>query len=337
MPLVAFAALAVPQLGAAEIRDRAGLFGSEAVKKAETVLDRIERRTNIPVVIETIEAIPGLGRDSSASEKRTAVERLAEQRAREIGYEGVYLLISKNDHVFSRVLVQERFDSLLPLEKRQEVRDTLTREFKGGHFDEGLLKTTALLDRRSRRLRRSADSGERYRGCRLPGEERHTVRNSGWALSSPSAWESSECCCSSASWAGSSAGPGEGTPRRWAWAECLSPEWGRALVTDQDMVADMELPAAVSSRACSEDLAELSLATGFTTSSRVTTVAPNTAMPRRIHPPNLPHPRTRAATTSLAVMTMAAREPRGTIQAAPTLVAVTGAAAMAAGLGRGWW
>ncbi|MGB2609324.1 MAG: TPM domain-containing protein, partial [Isosphaeraceae bacterium] len=146
MPLVAFAALAVPQLGAAEIRDRAGIFTAEAIKKAETVLDRIERRTKIPVVIETIEAIPGLDRDASATEKRRAVEQLAEKRAREIGYEGVYLLISKNDHVFSPVLVQKRFDSLLPLEKRHEVRDTLTREFKGGHFDEGLLKTTALLD-----------------------------------------------------------------------------------------------------------------------------------------------------------------------------------------------
>ena len=117
MPLVAFAALAVPQLGAAEIRDRGGIFTAEAVKKAEAVLDRIERRAHIPGVIETIEAIPGLGRDSSASEKRTAVERLAEQQAREIGYEGVYLLISKNDHVFSPVLVQKRFDSLLPREK----------------------------------------------------------------------------------------------------------------------------------------------------------------------------------------------------------------------------
>ena len=146
MPLVAFAALAVPQLGAAEIRDRAGIFTAEAIKKADTVLDRIEQRTKIPVVIETIEAIPGLDRDASATEKRRAVEQLAEKRAREIGYEGVYLLISKNDHVFSPVLVQKRFDALLPREKRQEVRDSLAREFKGGHFDEGLLKTTALLD-----------------------------------------------------------------------------------------------------------------------------------------------------------------------------------------------
>jgi len=146
VPLVVFAALAVPQLGAAEIRDRAGIFSSGAVQKAEAELDRIERRTKIPVVIETIEAIPGLGRDSSASEKRTEVERVAVERARELGYEGVYLLISKNDHVFSPLLVQKRFSSLVPLEKRDEVRDALSREFKGGHFDEGLLKTTALLD-----------------------------------------------------------------------------------------------------------------------------------------------------------------------------------------------
>ena len=146
IPLVAVAALAVPQLMAAEVRDRAGIFSPEAAKKAEAQLDRIEKRTNIPVVIETIESIPGLDRAASASEKRRAVDQLAEKRAREMGYEGVYLLISKNDHVFSPVLVKERYESLLPLEKRHEVRDTLTREFKAGRFDEGLLKTTALLD-----------------------------------------------------------------------------------------------------------------------------------------------------------------------------------------------
>src|SRR5271166_6733710 len=182
----------------------------------------------------------------------------------------------------------------------------------------------------SPRPRRPLIDNAPLQGFPSTAEERRRVGNSGWELSSLLAWEFWECCCSSESWAGSSAGPGEGTPRRWAWAECLSPGWGRAPVTDQDMAADMELPAAVSSRACSEDLAELSLATGFTTSSRVTTVAPDTAMPRRIHPPNLPHPRTKGATTSSAEMTMAAREPRGPIRAAPTLVVVTGAAAMAA-------
>ena len=110
VPLVALAALTVPQLGAAEIRDRGGIFTADAIKKAETVLDRIERRTKIPVVIETSEAIPGLERDAPAPEKRRAVDQLAEKRAREIGNEGVYLLISKEDRVFSPLLVR----SILP-------------------------------------------------------------------------------------------------------------------------------------------------------------------------------------------------------------------------------
>ncbi len=146
LPLVVCAALAAPQLGAAEVRDRGGIFTAEAIKKAETVLDRIERRTKVPVVIETIGAIPGLERDASASEKRTAVDELAEKRAREIGYEGVYLLISKADQVFSPMLVGEQLAPLLPREKRREVRDLLNREFKLRRFDEGLIKTAEYLD-----------------------------------------------------------------------------------------------------------------------------------------------------------------------------------------------
>ena len=132
LPLVALVALAAPQLRAAEVRDRARLFTPEAVARAETSLDRIEQRTKIPVVIETIESIPRIGRDASASEKRKAVEQLAEKRAREIGYEGAYLLVSKNDRVFSRLLVKERYSGLLPESKRDEVFDTLGREFKNG-------------------------------------------------------------------------------------------------------------------------------------------------------------------------------------------------------------
>ena len=146
LPLVALVALAAPQLRAAEVRDRARLFTPEAVTKAEASLDRIEQRTRIPVVIEAIESVPGIGRDAPASEKRKAVEQLAEKRAREIGYEGAYLLISKNDRVFSRLLVKQRYRDLLPESKRDEVNDTLAREFKNGRFDEGLLKVTSLLD-----------------------------------------------------------------------------------------------------------------------------------------------------------------------------------------------
>jgi len=145
LPLLLLTALAVPQLGAAEIRDRAGMFSADAIRKAQAEFDRIERTTSVPVVIETITAISGLESGASATEKRRAIEVLAEKKAREIGYEGVYLLISKNDHVFSEPLVKKRFESQLPKERRGAVRDALVSEFKNGNFDAGLVKAAGIL------------------------------------------------------------------------------------------------------------------------------------------------------------------------------------------------
>lgn len=144
--LVALLALGVPRSEAAEIRDEAGLFSSGAVKKAGSVLDQIERRTRVPVVIETVSEIPGLDRNAPEPEKRRAIDSLAERLARQIGHEGVYLLISKHDRVFSPLLVKEKYSALLPREKRHEVRDLLLSEFKAGRFDEGLVRTAAFLD-----------------------------------------------------------------------------------------------------------------------------------------------------------------------------------------------
>ena len=44
---------------AAEVRDKAGMFSPEAVKKAQSELDRIEREYWVPVTIETIESLNG--------------------------------------------------------------------------------------------------------------------------------------------------------------------------------------------------------------------------------------------------------------------------------------
>ena len=59
IPVVLAVLTAEAQGEAATIRDQGGLFSSEAVSKAEARLKRLERATHIPVVIETIDAIPG--------------------------------------------------------------------------------------------------------------------------------------------------------------------------------------------------------------------------------------------------------------------------------------
>jgi uncharacterized membrane protein YgcG len=147
LPLVVMAALAVSKVEAGEIHDRAGMFSAEAVKKARAELDRIEQKTGISVLIETIDSIPGLDKKASANIHKDAIETFAERRAREAGSEGVYLLLSKNDKLSSQVLVRERYEPLLPREARQAVREAMLAEFKTGNYDQGLLKAVETMDR----------------------------------------------------------------------------------------------------------------------------------------------------------------------------------------------
>ena len=54
---------------AATIRDRAGMFSKDAVSEAQALLDKVERASGVPIVIETIDAIPGLEKSSSPAER----------------------------------------------------------------------------------------------------------------------------------------------------------------------------------------------------------------------------------------------------------------------------
>ena len=136
---------------AATIRDRGGMFSTEAVEKAQAVLDKVERSSGIPIVIETIDAIPGLDRNASSENRRRAIDVLAVERDKAIRDEGIYLLMSKHDHVISPVLVRERFTDVLPIGKRDAIREAFVAEFKKqGGFDAGLLSGARAIERRSR-------------------------------------------------------------------------------------------------------------------------------------------------------------------------------------------
>ena len=57
---------------AATIRDRGGMFSKSAVKEAQAILDKVESASGVPIVIETIDAIPGLEKNSSPGRTRRA-------------------------------------------------------------------------------------------------------------------------------------------------------------------------------------------------------------------------------------------------------------------------
>ncbi len=144
IPIVVAASLISTPTRGSTVRDRAHMFSDEAVKKAEAQLDRLERATHIPVVIETLEALPDGG---SAAEKKRAIDALAVKRDKAIRDEGIYLLISKDDHLISHVLVRQRLADLLPIEKRDAIRDTFIEAFKKRDFDGGLSRGVQAIER----------------------------------------------------------------------------------------------------------------------------------------------------------------------------------------------
>jgi len=132
---------------AATIRDRAGIFGKDAVQKAHAQLDQVEQATGIPIVIETIDAIPGLDKGAPRDARRKAIDALAVERDRAIRDEGIYILISKRDRVISHVLIREHYANVLPIEKRDAIEVAFLKEF-GNHenYDGGLLNGAKAIE-----------------------------------------------------------------------------------------------------------------------------------------------------------------------------------------------
>lgn len=137
--MLAIGLLWTPSQGA-EVRDNARMFSPEAVAKVRDELARVERETGIPIIIETIDAIPDLVADAPREAKLRAINQLAVKRDREIRADGIYLLLSKNDRVISNVLTRERYAAILTQEKRLKIRDSFIEPFKAGDFDGGLTR-----------------------------------------------------------------------------------------------------------------------------------------------------------------------------------------------------
>jgi uncharacterized protein len=142
--VVAFTGTQAP---AATINDKAHLFDPTIVEKARVRLDRLERTTHIPVVIETIDEIPGLDHGASPEDARKAINKLALRRDQQIHDEGIYILISKREHLIANPLIRERLAPVLPLGKRDAIRSAFITEFKKKDFDGGLERAVETIER----------------------------------------------------------------------------------------------------------------------------------------------------------------------------------------------
>jgi hypothetical protein len=135
---------------AATIHDQAEMFHPQAIQDAQSRLDRLEQSSGVPVVIETIKAMPGLTKESSRDERERAINVLAKRRDQAIHDEGIYILIARREHVISEPLIRRRLEAVLPIQKREAIRDAFIAGMKKGaetgDFDAGLLEGTQAIE-----------------------------------------------------------------------------------------------------------------------------------------------------------------------------------------------
>ncbi len=129
------------------IRDDAKMFSPNVVEEAQRRLDRLEKSTGIPVVIETVDHVPGIEKSMPKGEKYDAMNHEAARRDQKIHDEGIYILISKGDHLISQPLIRKRIQTIVPPSKQAEIRTAFTDEFNRRDIDGGLKKGIETIER----------------------------------------------------------------------------------------------------------------------------------------------------------------------------------------------
>ena len=109
-----------------EIRDAAKMFEPGPIGEAKSRLESIERRTGVPVFVETEESTKG------------PVEQAAARKAEAWGKPGIYVLIDKTSHKLE-ILASPALRGAFDRAKREAARNAMIDAFKAQDFTKGLL------------------------------------------------------------------------------------------------------------------------------------------------------------------------------------------------------
>ncbi len=132
LPLFGLLLIGTPsELVSAEIHDNAGMFGDDAVREAQSSLDRLESEFGVPIVIETIDSLQG-----------ETIEAVSLRRARQSDRKGIYILMARDE----RQMEVRDYQSFLGSARRQTILDTFLTSFKKDEFDEGLTRGIAAIE-----------------------------------------------------------------------------------------------------------------------------------------------------------------------------------------------
>ncbi len=140
----------------AQLRDEADLFKNP--ERINQAIKDIETKFRKTVLIETSASVPAgdVARVKAIERDKDALSRyfsdLAKSNARRSRVDGLYIFVNKSPH-WLEIVANNKTDAVFPVEKRRELRQKITPEFKQGKFDEGILSgLTYIRDQFSRTL-----------------------------------------------------------------------------------------------------------------------------------------------------------------------------------------
>jgi glc operon protein GlcG len=125
-----------------DIRDKAGLFGADAIREARERLSAVERATGAATIIETIDTL----RDEPA-------DKVAIREAERSGIHGIFILIAKQQRKLE-VLASRRYRTDLTAARRQAIREAFFQGFHRQDFNEGLKLGVAAIAKETATFRR---------------------------------------------------------------------------------------------------------------------------------------------------------------------------------------
>jgi len=114
---------------ASDVIDDAGMFSTEAIRRAKEVLSRIDRTYKVAVTVETVDSLRG-----------QELEEVAIRRAEQLNHKGIFILIARQDRKAEALASPKALRDELTRPRLLAIRDSFTAEFRKGDVNAGLLR-----------------------------------------------------------------------------------------------------------------------------------------------------------------------------------------------------
>jgi uncharacterized protein len=126
-----------------QVKDDGKFFSADAVRKANEVIRELQHTHRVDLVIETMDKAPAGIEGKSSSERNRLFGEWALRRFKELGIDGIYLLITRSPGHLQIEVGNDTQRRAFTLADRDKLRELLVRKFREKEYDAGLLEAVA--------------------------------------------------------------------------------------------------------------------------------------------------------------------------------------------------